>query len=97
MVKKIQPTDLTQQEIDLVLGYREKQKERARQRKNRVHLLNIAKAYEEWLQDNSRGSSFSTFMDEFGFNGLNSADVFRLVEEIRRTCDHAERLCFTED
>lgn len=85
-------TDLTQEEINLILGHREKQKERARERKNRIHLLDIAKKYEEWLQDNNRGSSFSTFMDEFGFSGLIAKDVFRLVEEIRRNCAFAEAL-----
>jgi len=83
---------LTQEEINLILEYREKQKKRARERKNRIHLLDIAKKYEEWLQDNNQGSTLTVFMDGFGFSSPITMDVFRLVEEIRRNCAFAEAL-----
>jgi len=85
-------TDLTQEEINLILEYREKQKKRARERKNRLHILDIAKKYEEWLQDNRMGSTFTVFIDGFGFSSPIATDVFRHVEEIRRNCAFAEVL-----
>lgn len=89
-------TDLTQEEIDLVLRHRTKQIERNRRRKNRIHFLDIAKKYEEWLQENNSGSSLSTFTDEFGFDGLLTADIFRVVENIRRICEDCESLILSD-
>lgn len=93
----MQINNLTPEEISVVLEHRERQKNQAQKRKNRLTLIGIAKNYEEWLQDNNRGSSFSTFTDEFGFDGSKATDVFRLVDEIRRNCAHAEAFYLTDD
>jgi len=43
---------------------------------NNVALLRIAADYLDWLYINGRGSTFSTFVDEFGYDSLLAKSVF---------------------
>jgi|GEM_PF-1255471 len=77
--------ELSQAEIDLVNKHR-KEKLRVEKANAMVVLaLHTATAYEQWLQKEKRGSSFSTFCNEFGFDVENSADMFKVVEQLRRS------------
>ncbi|MDO9163571.1 MAG: hypothetical protein U1E13_04775 [Methylophilaceae bacterium] len=43
---------------------------------NNLALLRIAADYLDWLYINGRGSTFSTFVDEFGYDSLLAKSVF---------------------
>ena len=58
--------------------------EKKRSRELVTLILKTAGAYDEWLTSNRRGSSFSTFVNEFGFDGENSSAIFAKVEETRK-------------
>lgn len=75
-------TELTDDELNLVLKHRENRKaEQGReQRKNLV--IAMVYRYNEWLRDNGAGSSYSTFCDEFGFNGENRQSMYNAIIKI---------------
>ena len=56
---------LTQAEEAQILQQRKKEAEKASKRAATQLLLQNAAAYDTWLHDNGRGSSFSTFVNEF--------------------------------
>ena len=49
---------------------------------NKTALLRIAADYSDWLYINGRGSSFSTFGNEFGYDSMLARPVFGFVTEI---------------
>lgn len=49
---------------------------------NNVALLRIAADYLDWLYVNGRGSTLSTFVDEFGFDSMLAKDVFNQVGKL---------------
>jgi len=59
--------DLTAEEIALVEEYRKEKAKEEERRRRTSHRLQIAKDYIEWLYANGRGTTFSTFVDEFGY------------------------------
>lgn len=74
---------LTDAERELILQRRAEQERAAVALAERRAILDIASRYEAWLQDNGRGSTFSTFVDEFGYDDIGAGDVFSRVEAIR--------------
>lgn len=74
---------LTESERAMVLQRREQEAKEAKNRAFRLKALGIAADYEAWLQTNNRGSTFSTFVEEFGYDELGADYVFRHVEAIR--------------
>lgn len=75
--------ELTDEERAMVLKRRDEARRASEARAATRAALQIAAEYESWLQDNGRGSTFSTFVNEFGYDKLGAGDVFRRVEAIR--------------
>lgn len=75
--------ELNEREKSIIETHR-KHMQKERQRSLRIlELLKVAYEYEKWLQDNGAGSSFSTFCDDFGFEGKDRKYTFGYVEKIR--------------
>ncbi|MCY1287803.1 hypothetical protein D9M68_404470 [compost metagenome] len=51
--------------------------------RQRLLKLQMAAQYEQWLQENERGSSFSTFVNEFGAEACGQAQLSVLYECIQ--------------
>lgn len=49
---------------------------------NNVALLRIAADYLDWLYINGRGSTFSTFVEEFGYDSMLAKAVFNQVGKL---------------
>lgn len=60
--------ELTPSEEKMILESRQKQKYFLKRKASALHLLKTAYEYETWLQEHGRGSSFTTFLDEFGYD-----------------------------
>lgn len=78
--------DLTDSERRLILERREREAAKAQESRERLVVLRNATEYETWLQVEGRGSSISTFLDEFccrTFVGLSASEMFRRVELVR--------------
>lgn len=56
---------LTKAEEALILGQRKKEAEKAAKHAATRLLLQNAAAYDAWLHEHGRGSSFGTFVNEF--------------------------------
>lgn len=75
--------ELTESERLVILERRRAQKKAEEDREKRPHLLETAFKYEKWLQENQAGSTFSTFCDEFGYDGPKRDVIFGQVRELR--------------
>ena len=71
--------DLSDDEVQMVLRSREDAAKEAERLCRRLRLLQAAARYEQWLQEHARGSSFSTFVNEFD----GQADMYESVQAIR--------------
>ncbi len=71
--------ELSPHETDLVLQYRREQVEAAKVKQRALALLKAAFEYEKWLQENDRGTSYTTFLDEFGFKGDHTSSTYNQV------------------
>ena len=80
--------ELTQEEIRLVQEHRDQKERDIRKKERSLAYLRIARDYEAWLQHHGRGSSFSTFCDEFQYIGEKREIVFKAVEYIRSCALH---------
>jgi hypothetical protein len=49
-----------------------------------LNVLRLATEWESWLQRNRRGSTFSTFVDEFGYDEIGADTIYRRVEAVRQ-------------
>lgn len=58
--------------------------------KTLIKALVIAGRYARWLNKNGRGSSYSTFHNEFGYDKVGSSDMYRMVGEILNLTDSVE-------
>ncbi|WP_155931059.1 hypothetical protein [Methylomonas sp. 11b] len=65
-----------------ILKQRELAKWRHTAHLNNVALLRIAADYLDWLYINGRGSTFSTFVDEFGYDSKLASAVFNQVVKL---------------
>ncbi len=74
---------LTKGELEMIKACREKDRREAEERGARRKALRLAADYEAWLQDNGRGSTFSTFANEFDYDEHDASEVFKRVEKIR--------------
>jgi hypothetical protein len=74
--------EITEPEKKLILQMRQDEANRKTIRRQRLFALETAAKYEAWLQENNRRSSFSTFVDEFGYQATDKL-VFEQVESIR--------------
>ena len=58
--------------------------EKKKKREQVTEILKVAWQYDSWLTSKRRGSSFSTFINEFGFEGEDGSKIFREVEIVRK-------------
>lgn len=75
--------ELSDEEVAMIEQHRA---EKARQRErldNIAKVLMLAARYERWLQKEERGSSFSTFVNEFSYEQKDCSTMFRMVEHLR--------------
>ena len=49
----------------------------------RLMAIRVAAEYEEWLQENGRFDSFSTFINEFGYQKPDGSLMHEYVKRIR--------------
>ena len=76
--------ELTQEEIQVVEQHRAEKEFIRRRKEMQFVILETAYEYEKWLRQNGAGSSYSTFCDDFKYDGDNRQFVYDAVEEIRR-------------
>lgn len=57
---------------------------------NNVALLRIAADYLEWLHVYRRGSTFSTFVDEFGYDSTLAKAVYEKIQTLNRVMINME-------
>lgn len=74
--------EFTDEEKALILRNRQIAANRKTIERQRIFALETAVKYETWLQENKCSSTFSTFVDEFGYQAADSL-VFKQVEAIR--------------
>ena len=75
--------ELSQYEVDLIKKSRQQAERDKSIAQLKLSALQIAAGYEKWLQENERGSSFSTFHEEYGCKGNCVSSMFKIVEELR--------------
>lgn len=75
--------NLTEDERALILRRREKAEAEALALLAKLQVIETAAKYEAWLQSNKRGSSFSTFVNEFGYQEAGADVMFFRVENVR--------------
>jgi hypothetical protein len=75
--------ELTEEEQNLILKRREEIAALEETRRVKLLTLETAAKYEAWLQQEGRGSTFSTFVDEFGYDEHDASSMFKRVEVLR--------------
>ncbi len=74
---------LSDEEQALVIEHRRQLLAERNRLARRLRVLELALKYEHWLQKNERGSSFSTFVNEFGCDDGNSNTLYEQVQGVR--------------
>jgi len=74
----------------IISGRDQKAKEKAHDKKT-ILLLKVAFQYQSWLQKNLRGSTFSTFVNEFGYSSDQTKNDYEVVRAIINTADERKR------
>ncbi|WP_220814082.1 hypothetical protein [Pseudomonas paralcaligenes] len=75
--------DLDEEERALIYAHRQQKEQAREQRMLRLRVLELALRYETWLQKQGRGSSFSTFVNEFGYDDPGGKHLYTLVQAVR--------------
>ncbi|MCL7420845.1 MAG: hypothetical protein M8364_08085 [Methylobacter sp.] len=78
---------LSDEELKIIQKHREAQAKKHRRYENRIKALEIALEYDIWLRDHGRRSSFSTFVNEFGYEEEDSSFMYGVVEEVLEAVD----------
>ena len=83
--------ELTAEEVSMVKRHREKIAMEKASNELLIRVLVATADYEKWLQENSAGSSYTTFLDDFGYQGVDPKMTFNFVEHLRRKAKEAVR------
>ena len=75
---------LDDDEIALIERHRTEKRKRVERDSFALVALKIAAGYEEWLQREGLGDSFSTFVNEYGYQGKNAGRMHEAVKAIRQ-------------
>jgi hypothetical protein len=75
--------ELTDSEAAHIEEMRQKDQAEKEYRKTTLEILRTAYEYENWLQKNGYGSSYSTFCDDFGYGADQT--LYNAVEKVRTT------------
>lgn len=81
---------LSDEEINLINDHRAQKAKKLHLDKSRRRVLHVALQYRLWLARKGRGSSFSTFVDEFGYQERDCSEIFRVVENILSAADEIQ-------
>ena len=74
--------ELTPQEREIIRDLRAKEAMNANRKKRASNVLRVASQYNGWLLDNGRSSTFSTFVDEFGYDADGAAKMFKMASNV---------------
>lgn len=77
--------ELTESEAKVITDIRRVESERKRKVTLSIHLLSTAAQYAKFMRDEGYGDTYSTFCDNFGYEGeneLSRSTVHKLVMEI---------------
>ncbi len=83
--------DLDEEERAILYAHRQRKQQERDRLALRLKLLDLAHRYEAWLQANGRGSSFSTFVNEFGCSEPEGNKLYQQVQAIRALLQYSER------
>jgi hypothetical protein len=78
---------LTDEEVEMITKTRESASESREIMLQRKVSLAVAAKYETWLQDNNTGSTFSTFVNNYGYEEPDATWRYKVVEAIRSALD----------
>ena len=78
----MQESDLTDDEIALVLQHREKIALAAAARVFKTKALETALAFDHWSAETCEGLTFSTFVNTFGYHDGDSKAIYEAVSRI---------------
>lgn len=78
---------LTDDEVKLIENNRAKKAQQEWRINNRIKTLVTALRYDKWLKKNGRGSSFSTFVNEYGYEDKDASDMYKVVKEVIQAAD----------
>lgn len=76
--------DLSPDEVALIRQRRAENSRREQQLEFRLEAIKVAAEYETWLQANKCGDSFSTFINEFGYQEPQGSIMHHYVTRIRK-------------
>jgi hypothetical protein len=75
---------LDDDEIALIERHRAEKRKRIERENFALNALKIAAGYEEWLQREGVGDSFSTFVNEYGYQGEKAGRMHETIKAIRQ-------------
>ncbi len=75
--------ELTADEIKLIQVRRARKNEQQSHTQKTQKLLMLAYTYEKWLNKHGRGSSFSTFVDEFNYQDGDASETYKIIQNLR--------------
>ena len=78
--------EVTPEELQLLEQAREHKKQLLERRAYALELLSVAANYAAWLVENNTGSSYSTFRNEFGYQG-RAHDVGSFYKDVMNAID----------
>jgi hypothetical protein len=84
----MQESDLTDDEIALVLQHREKIALAAAARVFKTKALKTALAYDHWSAESGEGLTFSTFVNTFGYQDVDGKTMYEAVSRIFEAALH---------
>lgn len=76
--------ELSTREQQMIREHRAKEAKEARLNELRLKVLRYAADYEQWLQDNGRGDSYSTFVNEFGCTDPERQYIYECLVSVRK-------------
>lgn len=81
--------ELTPEETEVILRMRRLKAEKLARATYKLHILKTAWEFETWLEENGVGESFSTFIDEFGYQPQGKESVSALYQDVIKLCAEA--------
>ncbi|MDI1278029.1 hypothetical protein [Methylobacter sp.] len=78
---------LSDEELEIIQKHRDKKEKVSLRFNNRIKALETARAYDIWLRENGMLSSFSTFMNDFGYEEEDASFMYKVVKEILAAAD----------
>jgi hypothetical protein len=77
--------DLTPEEIEIIKEYRQREEAKKLAKLYRLEVFRVAYEFEQWLQDNGAGSTYSTFCDDFDYKGkYDRSKLYHDIDALRQ-------------